>query len=187
MNHASRFMPAATTRPVHPLGVVLVVPFAGFLLWAFIDQPVAAVAIAITFVLAVLGLNVKWRRHLTSAAAQRPFESICHFARDFECRKTDTWVIRAVYEEVQSHLRPLHAQFPLRASDQLTADLGMDPDDIEFDIATRVAERTGRSLDDSSANPYFSCVVTAGDMVRFFCLQPRAVQPNTSLERTREG
>ena len=179
-------MPAAATRSIQPVGAILLVIFAALPVYAFVSQPIVAAAVTAALALATLALNVKWRRRLAYLAAKRAHGSICDFARDCEYRRTDTWVIRAVYEEVQGHLRPLHAAFPVRASDRLTADLGLDPDDIDFDIATRVAQRCGRNLADTHSNPYYGHVNTTGDMVRFFCLQAREVQPNTSLERTRE-
>jgi hypothetical protein len=41
------------------------------------------------------------RRRLAGLAVGRPGESICTFARSFGRRAADTWVIRAVYEELQ--------------------------------------------------------------------------------------
>ena len=48
--------------------------------------------------------RIDWRRHAVTWL-QRTRESICEFSRAFEVRETDTWVIRAVYEQLQQQLR----------------------------------------------------------------------------------
>ncbi len=161
---------------MRPLGWAIAVPFLALLVYAVISHFFIATAVAIVITLSTMALNAKWRGRLSRLATQRPLESICTFARSFEYWRMDTWVIRAVYEEIQDQLQPLHCGFPLRATDRLSEDLGLDPDDIELDIATRVSQRSGRSFDFAKQNPYYGRVVTAGDMVRFFCHQPRSSQ-----------
>lgn len=127
------------------------------------------VAAAIFVGCAVLARVLHWRekrRHL-AVAAQRADESICTFARGFDCRCTDTLVIRAVYDELQPLLG-----FPLRATDHLETDLRLDGEDLELDIAPMVAGRTGRSLKIIGDNPYFGKIKTVADLVGFFCQQP---------------
>jgi hypothetical protein len=113
------------------------------------------------------------RRQIQSLAAQRMDESICTFARSFDTRAVDTWVIRAVYEQLQAELRSLAPRFPVRASDDLLRQLLLDPDDLDLSLAPDIAQRTGRSLDDTRRNPYFGKVHTARDLVLFFDAQPR--------------
>lgn len=43
----------------------------------------------------------------------------------------DTWVIRAMYEELQAHLRWDYQSFPIRPTDRLIEDLNLDADDID--------------------------------------------------------
>lgn len=63
---------------------------------------------------------------------------------------------------------------PLRADDLLKEDLRLEDDDLDLDVATEVDERTGRSLDNASANPYFGKVQTVRDLVLFFQAQARS-------------
>ncbi|MDI4635539.1 hypothetical protein J7U46_20920 [Pelomonas sp. V22] len=111
---------------------------------------------------------------MLALASRREGQSICEFARDFDARAVDTWVIRAVYEQLQSHLRYVHPSFPVRADDRLKEDLLLDDDDLDIDLAQEVEERTGRSVDGATNNPYSGKVRTVRDFVLFFQHQPRA-------------
>jgi hypothetical protein len=95
------------------------------------------------------------------------------FARDFDTRAVDTWIVRAVYEQVQGQLKHVHPAFPVRASDRLKEDLHLDDDDLDMDLAVQVEQRTGRSLDETKANPLFGKVKTVRDLVLFFHAQPK--------------
>jgi hypothetical protein len=99
--------------------------------------------------------------------ADRQAESLCTFARSFDCRTTDTWIVRAVYEEIARFV-----EYPIRADDHLERDLKIDPEDIEF-IVEVVADRTSRSLEGYEANPFYGRMSTVRDLVRFFADQPR--------------
>lgn len=110
---------------------------------------------------------------LRKLAGSRQGQGICEFAREFDTRLIDTWIVRAVYEQVQSHLRHVHPAFPVRASDRLKHDLHLDDDDLDMDIAIEVEQRSGRSLSSTRENPYFGKVETVRDLVLFFQSQPR--------------
>ena len=112
------------------------------------------------------------RARLRAIAAARTGESICGFARSFDLRRIDPLVVRAIHERLQSALAHCQPAFPLRASDRLEQDLGLDADDLEMDIAPALAERTGRPLADTAANPFYGRVVTVADLVSFFNHQP---------------
>ena len=112
------------------------------------------------------------KKYLTELARARAGESICEFSRSFDTRNTDTWVIRAVYEQLQLQLRWIYPDFPVRATDRLIEDLWLDPDDIDLDLLADVASRTRRSIRDTSSNPFRGGVKTVGDLVAFFCAQP---------------
>ncbi len=98
---------------------------------------------------------------------ERKEESICSFARSLPARQHDTWVVRAVYEEVSRVVR-----VPVRPSDELEKDLGLHPDDRD-EIAFEIARRAGRSMTDTPKNPLFDHVKTVADMVAFFENQKR--------------
>ena len=111
------------------------------------------------------------REQLAGIAATRQGESICQFARSFDTRLVDTWVIRAVYETLQQELDFAHPAFPVRASDSLQS-LLCDPDDLDMAVAPEVGRRAGRSLDNVEANPYYGKVKSVMDLVMFFNVQP---------------
>lgn len=110
------------------------------------------------------------KRRFQRLANSRIGESICGFARSFDVRATDTWVIRAAYQDLQLIVNV--PNFPVRASDLLAADLGLEPEDVE-DLLVDVARRTGRSLDKTESNPYYGRVNSVKDLVLFINAQPR--------------
>jgi hypothetical protein len=109
---------------------------------------------------------------LHALAHARSGQSICEFTRDFDYRLVDTWIIRAVYEQLQRQLVHIHPAFPIRADDRLKEDLLLDDDDLDLDVAQEVEARTRRTLDDAKNNPYFGKVHTVRDLVIFFQNQP---------------
>jgi len=111
-------------------------------------------------------------RKLLTLASEREGQSICEFARDFDARAVNTWIIRAVYEQLQEQLKHIHPAFPVRADDRLKEDLLLDDDDLDMDLAHEVEARTGISIDESGSNPYFGKVKTVRDFVLFFQSQP---------------
>ena len=130
-----------------------------------------AAALGVLWFLSARSVKTEQRR-LETLAASRSGESICEFARSFDCRQVDTWVIRAVYEELQGALQCGTKGFPVQASDDLNQDL-LD-NDIEAieDLIPVVAARTGRSLKDTESNPYWNKIRTAADLVYFINAQP---------------
>jgi hypothetical protein len=176
MHSPSRFMPmprrkrqtwAVRIARVAALGLLV----AGLGI-ALLAHPLVTTAVASCTILGFLFLARREKRRLAALAATRGGKSICEFARSFDTRAVDTWVIRAVYEELQDLLRSNYPSFPLRASDRFE-DLGIDDDDLEMDVAAVVAERTGRTLDDADRNPFFKKLRTVADLVMFFDAQAR--------------
>jgi hypothetical protein len=176
MRRPSRLLPKVQTKPM-PLGawvlLGLLAAALGFALWR---QPFVALAL----VLLLFGVSAcNWflvRRHLQRLAAGRKSEDIGAFAKQFDVRKVDTWVIRAVYAELQEYLSSEVNAFPLRASDRLAEDLKVDQGDLEDIVACRVAERAGRSPKAEPTNPFYGNVRTVGDLVLFFNAQSRAAE-----------
>src|SRR5262245_50137412 len=175
MRLPSRTMPKAARRASLPALV-----FAWTVLFAFVaaygyelwTHPL--IVLAGSCLLAAIAARTKRRTtsHLTELARARAGEAICEFSRSFDTRNTDTWVIRAVHEQLQMQLRWIYPDFPVRATDRLIEDLRLDPDDIDLDLLADVASRTGRSIRDTTSNPFRGGVKTAGDLVAFFCAQP---------------
>jgi hypothetical protein len=117
-------------------------------------------------------INRRERHRFEAMASTREKESICGFARSFNTRQTDTWVIRAAHQELQLFLHSYVPGFPVRASDSLLHDLRLDSEDLE-DLLLDIAARSGRSLHKPESNPYYGNVLTVSDLVLFINAQPR--------------
>lgn len=133
-----------------------------------------AAALACAFSAHVIVVNRREEYRFQVMASSRTGESICEFARSFNVRQTDTWIIRAAYQELQLFLQSYAEAFPVRASDSLINDLKIDPDDVE-DLLLSIAERVGRSLDKAESNPYYKKLHTVSDLVHFVNAQPLKV------------
>lgn len=131
------------------------------------EQPWIIVALVV--IVAVVAVYEEYRRY--RYARQRVGESLCTFARSFDYRSIDTWIIRAVYEQVQ----PL-VDFPLRKTDRF--DKNLDLDDVLGEIAEQVAQRTCRTLTNEQDNPWYKKVETLEDLVKFFSCQPKQAAPS---------
>lgn len=94
------------------------------------------------------------------------------FARSFSTRHVDTWVIRAAHQEIQQLMKSYIPAFPVRASDSLMDDLGIDSEDIE-DLLIDIALRSGHSLDETENNPFYGKISTVHDLVLFINAQSR--------------
>lgn len=160
MKKPSRLMPADEPTPFKWWHWALLAALAAGIAYGFVRVP-GAVAIIVGSTLAEV-----WqaRRQRRAFAAARRNDSICTFARSFERRSSDTWIIRATHDELTGMLG-----FPVRASDQLR-DLSVDDDDLE-DIATHIALRARRSTS-FAGNPFIGQVNTVGDLVRCLHAQP---------------
>ena len=175
MRIASRHMPKYVAMTVSRISwLYLAVMIAGFI-FLLVSNPFYT----IIFVLLFCGLFLVGRKemrqddqHLRALAAKRDGGSICDFARDFEMRQIDAWIVRAVYEQLQQHLKHVHPAFPVRAADRLEEDLRLDAETLEMDIVEEIEQRTGRRVDGASENPYAGPVLTVGDLVLFFQAQP---------------
>lgn len=142
-----------------------------FALLAWISWVAMLGLIALVGILAGIGAVTSRR-----TAAERRADSICTFARAFDRREVDPWVVRAVYEEYS-------VPFPVRAADPFDEDMDSD--------AARTAARAGRSLEQAERNPLFGRVSTIGDLVRFLSHQPRLTSHSSgsrlAMEKARLG
>lgn len=116
-------------------------------------------------------INRRESRRFEAMSSIRDGESICSFARSFDTRHTDTWVIRAAHQEIQLLLNSYMPHFPVRASDSLLDDLHIDADEVE-DLLLDIAMRSGRSLDETESNPFYGKIDTVSDLVLFINAQP---------------
>ena len=164
-------MPPDPTQPLSALvRTVLVLLGAGLLLLLYFY--VSARVLFGAFVLLTVSLQILDDRRLRRLAVARNGESICSFARSFDRRRVDPWIIRAVHEELQPYCRFRGGPLPIRASDDLEEDLGIDGEDVS-DMVEVIARRTGRSLESAEANPLYGQVHTVGELVLFLTCQPR--------------
>ncbi len=95
----------------------------------------------------------------------REDEDIGTFARSLDYRNTDTWIIRAVYEELNSEL-PCDKTIPLHPSDNLKEDLKLDDEDLEF-VLERIFARADISDEAIEKNPFYTKMETVADLVAF--------------------
>ncbi len=172
MRKASRYMPEYT--PSKPsfisLGVGLLV--LGLLCFFYIQVLYVIIGLVVFVSIWAWIDTPRVKAHYDEMFKSRESLSICTFAREFDCHEVDTWIIRAVYEELQEFL-PTNRTIPIKASDSLKDDLGLDDDDLDMDLAGIIAQRTGRSFENYEANPYYGKVITVRDLVLFFNNQPK--------------
>lgn len=177
MRIASRRMPPFIRKPMGFIGWFVAACFLAAIGYVALAKPGASLTALIVLIAIYFLARPQFKREeqqLRELAALRKDGSICDFAGDFDARAVDTWIIRAVYEQLQGKLRHIHPSFPIRANDRLKEDLLLDDDDLDMDLAQEVEARTGRSLNDCSSNPYMGKVKTVRDLVLFFQNQPRA-------------
>lgn len=172
---ASRFMPPVAARAPLPWAArgFLALIAAALCGWAW-AHPVAVIGSALALGSFGAALGRREALRLDRMARSRAGESICQFARSIDCRRVDTWVVRAVYEELQGSL-PSVLPVPLRVTDHLQRDLHCDAEELE-DLVVDMAQRARRSLENTSANPLFDKVTTVGDLVEFLHAQPRLAE-----------
>lgn len=171
MRTFSRWMPTAPIRKA-PFwaGLILGCVFLG-LLYYLCNHPYWIVALVV-FAAISWRATVKHNQTLRKQAQLREEESICTFVRSFDYRSSDTWILRAAYEEISQYLKIDSRTLPIRADDRFEEELDMDSDDLE-DVAVAIANRTGRSLHNSKENPFYAKIKTVRDLVTFFEHQAR--------------
>jgi hypothetical protein len=147
---------------------------AGIAYW-FYRQPYL-VGVLFTVMGVLVGIQTAWeRRFLRQLAVFRSGETICDFARSFD-RGTDTWVLRAAYEEFCRFVSVDGQPIPVHREDRCEDDLKIDPDDLD-DLARDIAFRARRSMGSCEQNPLYGKVKTVGDVVAFLTYQPLIVEP----------
>ena len=173
MKLASRFMPKYEPKKASKPTLVAFFAIAAAIV---IYQPWYLLVIAGIALLVIVWSAIeqpKLERHFQRLCKDRSGLSICEFAREFDPKVVDTWIIRAVYEQLQAAL-PTKENVPIKASDGLFDTLMLDEDDLDLDLVEEIAQRTGRSLEGYESNPYYGKVTTAQNLVLFFNHQARA-------------
>jgi hypothetical protein len=156
-------MPPSPEATVIPSWLLfLVIGFVLLLFWLISATAASAAAVFIGFVAAASA----WSNYrMRCIGAGRTGESICTFARTFNLRVVDPWIVRAVYEEIQAQFGKSVPQFPVRATDHLAQDLGIVNEDLDA-LAEDVAYRSKRSLAAPEQNP-IKKIETVADLVFF--------------------
>jgi len=153
------------------VGWLLLAVFVSGLLWWIWEQPIVLLFIVVIGVMIVIEQRSR-RIRLAKLSQERKELSICEFARSFDYRLIDTWAIRAVYETIQDYVSTPEALIPIKAEDDLTDVLEIDDEDPDMDLLVEILQRTDRSMEDTSSNPYFGKVKTVADLVYFVNAQP---------------
>ena len=171
MGTISRWMPPSPEHPGTAKAVAVLAALSVGTLAAVVAIPelglgIAGVALGVTL------LSAAHNRRLRRIAAERPSDDIGTFARRFDRRTVDPWVIRAVWDAFQPYLAFPGGRLPLRASDRLDDDLRIDPDDIDM-LVDEVSARVGRTLKGIKDNPFLGRVRTVGDVVSLINHQPK--------------
>lgn len=150
--------------------IILIVILSIFLFTIYKEPLQGLFFIGVVLIISTISNKIEQRR-LRKLALERKGEDIGSFARSFDFRKVDTWVIRAVYEELLEYMTFKDGVCPIRASDDLIKEIKTDYKLIDiFDI---VLYRTNRSPDDMESNPYYDRVSTVKDLVLFLDYQPK--------------
>jgi hypothetical protein len=170
----SRMMPKVASPPISvasrlTVNAVMVVLATGTL--TLLSQFPFGIAAVTVCTLSTVVITQRQKRRLELMLVERKDLSICQFARSFDRRAVDPWIIRAVYVALQSATS--QASLPIIAADRLIVDLGIDGEALDEEICDEIANRTRRSLNDCEQNPMYCQVHTARDLVHFFNAQPR--------------
>jgi len=173
MHNYSRNMPPAPPSPPLTWGDLIVMyTLAAGLLYLLYLFPVPFLLCCAGIAVLCVYASINTRRYVARLAVEREGESTCTFARWFDYRRIDPWIIRAVYEELQRGCTDGRRTFPLRGTDRLDH-LLLDLEDLWDNVVPVIAYRAGRSLEDAEQNPLFGKVVTVGGLVLFLSYQPK--------------
>lgn len=173
MKRASRFMPEY--KPKNASNFAIFIGACAFLAVLY-SAPVFVVIVAgIALLLFVWSYfeQPKIDEYFANLYKDRNNLSICNFAKEFDARKIDTWIIRATYQEVQRIVCSDYL-LPIKADDHLFDTLMLDEDDLDLDLVEIISQRTGRSLEQYENNPFYGKVTTVRNLVLFLNCQPES-------------
>ena len=177
MKKASRLMPKYKEKPMTFWGWLFVLVFLAVIL-GLVGSLIWTVPIILLGVPVLLIFEYRDRKerkmHFEKLLSDRDNDSICTFSRHFEFRKIDTWVIRAVYEQLQNYMASEREDFPIRPTDDIFSDLRIDDEEFDMDIVEEISERTGRTLEGAESNKFYGKANIVENLVYFFNEQPKA-------------
>jgi len=106
-------------------------------------------------------------------ARSRGNPNICKYTRSFDFRKTDTKIMREIFNLVQEWTEKYDGiSFPVQAEDSFEKLYQMDDEDLE-DILLEATKKLGISIENTEKNPYFNKVETVKDLVLFLNFQAK--------------
>ena len=140
-------------------------------LYAMYSSPFFMIMIPI-IILWGFSLSKKEKIKYEKLAEERKDKSICNFSRSFNCREVDTWVLRAVYEQIQEYISNKNNPVAIDADDHLYDTLDIDEEDLEMDLLEEIFQRTNRSTENTEKNSFYGKVETVRDLVLFINEQP---------------
>ena len=160
-----KYQPPQSLPAIVAVAIIgILVGYVAYIIW---NMPILTVPLPVLALFAWRS-GVKHKAKLLKMMEQREGQSICEFARAFDRRSVDPYVIRAVYEGLADYLNLDGVSVPIQPEDDLFKDLQMDEDDLDLDLFSEIAFRTGRSLENLDENPFTGKVNTARDLVMFF-------------------
>ncbi len=164
-----KYIPPQGGVPYMAWSIVFLIP--SVVLWLLWNNPYLLLLIPVVAIWALFERRKSQKRFDVLVAERREL-SICEFARSFNCKVVDTWIIRAVYEQLQEYLSGNGELLAIKADDHIYNDLEIDEEDFQFDLVEEISQRTGRSLEFTKNNTYYNDVNTIRDLVLFFNEQP---------------
>lgn len=132
-----------------------------FFAWIFHKSGLCLVIAFIAFV-SRLYTTISSRIHFSKLREKRGNQNIGTFAIALPAKKYDTWIVRAIYEELT-----IWTNVPIRPEDELKKDLKLQEDDIA-NILANVVERLNLQINENSENDPPS-PVTVTDLICFLC------------------
>ena len=112
------------------LGVGIFSSMLAFFIWQLYFAPMLLVVLLFV-ALFLYSDNKKRKAYFQELLSKRECYSICEFSKYFNDKEIDTWVIRAVYEQLQNNLKSECKQFPVLPEDDIFVDLKIDDEDFE--------------------------------------------------------
>jgi hypothetical protein len=182
MKTFSRWMPPAVEEAASIRAKVVFAAVVACLALLLVYSPKAR---GVSILILVFGglIYIRQRRSAKRLRSARPLDDIGTFARALDRRSPefDPWVVRAVWDGVQSYCT-VAGRTPIRPSDRL--DSYVDPEDWINPLAVDAAKRSGRTTQGLEANPVFGGLVTIEDMIRLLSTQQPATRPDKPLQPT---
>lgn len=135
---------------------------------AFLFDPALGIALSCFVAFYTIGGVCIYLRERSIARA-RPGENFDTFTKPLDLKRFDPEIIKDVYYTLQSCV-----SFPLRPSDDLWHELGMDWGEFDLDLVPELIDRANRVFDDDIDRTRLEAINTVLDLIEFLDTLPRA-------------